>query len=347
MQRSERLSSNARFLRENTTELLRHFASGNDVNPEAIEPALQLIEAGTEESNLFRLASLTWSVPVSQGYGRRMRFLVWDRHNGRLIGLIALGDPVFNLRARDSLVGWTSDDRKQRLVNIMDAYVVGALPPYSMLLCGKLLACLVRTTDMRDHFSSRYARTRGIISGERKRPSLAMVTTSSALGRSSVYNRLKLGGTQYFKSIGYTMGWGHFHIPDSLFNEMRDYLRAKKHPYASNHRFGDGPNWRLRTVRAVLDDLGVDSNLLRHGVPREVFACELAENALGLLKGEESEPTYKNLLSTSEVATLALKRWIVARSERYPKFRRWKSENIRRLLDPRRDGSYSLNWISR
>jgi hypothetical protein len=35
------------------------------------------------------------------------------------------------------------------------------------------------------------------------------------MGRSSVYNRLKLSGIMYFKSIGYTGGWGHFHIPDS------------------------------------------------------------------------------------------------------------------------------------
>ena len=30
------------------------------------------------------------------------------------------------------------------------------------------------------------------------------------MGRSSVYNRLKLDGIQYLKSIGYTGGWGIF-----------------------------------------------------------------------------------------------------------------------------------------
>jgi len=37
---------------------------------------------------------------VSRGYGRQ-RFLIWDQSNEKLIGLIALGDPVFNLRVRD------------------------------------------------------------------------------------------------------------------------------------------------------------------------------------------------------------------------------------------------------
>jgi len=33
----------------------------------------------------------------------------------------------------------------KRLVNVMDAYVLGAVPPYNMLLGGKLVASLVRS----------------------------------------------------------------------------------------------------------------------------------------------------------------------------------------------------------
>jgi hypothetical protein len=91
--------------------------------------------------------SLTWAVPVSHGFGRRLRYLVWDRHNGKLIGLMAIGDPVFNLSVRDKLIGWNSHARGERLVNIMDAYVLGAVPPYNMLLGGKLVAALIRTRD--------------------------------------------------------------------------------------------------------------------------------------------------------------------------------------------------------
>ena len=53
------------------------------------------------EGDLFRAATLLWSVPVSRGYGRRMRYLVMDESNNKLIGLFALGDPVFNLKSRD------------------------------------------------------------------------------------------------------------------------------------------------------------------------------------------------------------------------------------------------------
>src|SRR5262249_41111946 len=69
--------------------------------------------------------------------GRRLRYLVWDANNDKLIGIMALGDPVFNLKVRDELIGWDIKDRGKRLVNVLDAYVLGAVPPYNMLLGGQ------------------------------------------------------------------------------------------------------------------------------------------------------------------------------------------------------------------
>src|SRR5262249_60584216 len=85
-----------------------------------------------------------------------LRYLVWDKHNGKLIGLIAIGDPVFNLSVRDNLIGWNVHDRGARLVNIMDAYVLGALPPYNALLGGKMVACLLRSREIYDDFTRTY-----------------------------------------------------------------------------------------------------------------------------------------------------------------------------------------------
>ena len=109
------------------------------------------------------------------------------------MGLIALTDPVFNLSARDAEIGWNGADRRKRLIHMMDAHVLGALPPYNQLLCGKLLACLVRSVEIRDLFREKYGTSEGIISCEKKNAQLLAITTSSSLGRSSVYNRLRLG----------------------------------------------------------------------------------------------------------------------------------------------------------
>lgn len=335
LHRAEHLSDEGLFLKNATPRLLQYFAEGKEVVPSRISPRIQCVESGTMESDLFRLASLTWSVPVSQGYGRRMRFLVWDNSNGKLMGLIALGDPVFNLRVRDQMIGWNVSQREQRLVNLMDAYVLGALPPYSQLLSGKLIACLTRSREIRDSFSKKYGKRKSIISGKKKYASLGMITTSSSLGRSSIYNRLKLNGVTYFNSIGYTTGWGHFHVPAPLFTDMRKYMRLKRHPYAKGNRYGDGPNWKLRLVRAVLDDLGYNSDLLRHGIMREVFACKLATNTERVLRGEVRHFQYRGLLTVQEIGELARDRWLIPRAERRPEFHFWTREQILDLLDLR------------
>ena len=331
-QRVEKLAESRRLVETCWPKLQQYFANGADVDPQRAVARLELVDSDTWQSDLFRLACLTWSVPVSQGYGRRMRYLVWDDSNGKLIGVVALGDPVFNLKVRDDWIGWSVEQRRQRLVDVMDAYVLGAVPPYNMLLGGKLVACLAGTAEVRDAFATKYAKSKGLISKKRKRPSLCLVTTTSALGRSALYNRLRLNGKQVFESLGYTSGWGHFHIPDRLFTSMREYLTVAKDPYADNHQYGDGPNWRLRAVRKVLSLIGMNPDLLRHGIARELFACELAANAKDVLKGLTVDPDYTALPTVATVSHLARDRWIIPRAARRSEFRAWRKDAMLELL---------------
>lgn len=331
-QRADRLSREANFVAAHWPQMRQYFASGADVVPTEIKPELELVESDTWQSTLFRLASLTWSVPVSQGYGRRMRFLVWDRHNNKLIGLIALGDPVFNLRVRDQHIGWNSNDRKKRLVGMLDAFVLGSIPPYNRLLGGKLVASLIRSVEVRDTFRKKYHTTKGIISRKRKHAELVAVTTTSALGRSSVYNRVRLDSITYLKPLGYTEGWGHFHIPDAVFADVRTYLQRRRRKYAKGFKFGDGPNWRLRALRLAMGLVGLRPELLRHGIKREVFITELASNAQQILKGTRKRPKYDDLLTVAEISKLAKERWIVPRAERCPDFRDHTVDHIEAML---------------
>ncbi|MES1190674.1 MAG: Druantia anti-phage system protein DruA [Steroidobacter sp.] len=319
-QREERLRSESAFLNSHGSSLIEHFAYGGQIDVNRLRIRLELIDSRTWQSDLFRFATLLWSIPVSHGFGRRMRYLVWDDYTGKLVGLFALGDPVFNLRSRDQLIGWSSDDRVKRLVHIMDGYVVGAVPPFNRLLAGKLIASLMRTKEVVETFRERYGASEGIISGNFKDAHLVAITTTSALGKSSIYNRLKLNGVEYLSSIGVTDGYGHFHFPRELFEEMCAYLKAKRDPYANSHQFGDGPNWRLRTIRYALSRLGMDAGLVRHGLGREVFFGHVADNALDILRGKRKRPKYDSLLSASEVAEKCIERWIKPRALRDSSF---------------------------
>jgi hypothetical protein len=332
-QRAERLEVSSTFVKRASATALPHFANGAEIDPTKIQLKLIRVESETEQSELFRFATLTWSVPVSVGFGRRLRYLVWDEAHDRLVGVIALGDPVFNLSVRDNLIEWDVHDRAKRLVNILDAYVLGAVPPYNMLLGGKAVACLIRSCEVFDDFKRIYGNTVGIISGKRKHAQLLAVTTTSSMGRSSVYNRLQLDSVQYMTSIGYTIGWGHFHIPDHLFEQIRDYLRAKKEPYAGNHQFGDGPNWRLRTIRKAFSQLNINEALLRHGIQREVFLCTFGSNALEILKTGKGKLNAAGLKTVREISDLARERWMVPRAVRRPEYREWKRDGVPGLIE--------------
>jgi hypothetical protein len=332
-QRRQKLAAAQPFLVRALPRALPHFADGDEINPTKVKFRLIQVRSDTPEADLFRVATLTWSVPVSPGFGRRIRYLVWDDGHDRLAGVIALGDPVYNLSVRDTIIGWNVHDRAKRLVGLLDAYVLGAVPPYSMLLGGKAVACLIRSRDVFDDFTRQYGETIGVISKAAKHARLLAVTTTSSMGRSAVYNRLQLGGLKYFQPLGFTEGWGHFHITDGLFEKMRAFLRERDHAYADQHKFGEGPNWRLRTIRAALTGLKMNENILKHGIQREVFITTLAENAFDVLRSGEAEPDTSGLLSVSEISDLARDRWIVPRAERGEiDFRSWRREMIPLLI---------------
>ncbi len=337
-QRRERLAVAQPFLAKALPRALPHFADGSEIDPSKIALRLRIVKSDTPESDLFRVATLTWSVPVSPGFGRRLRYLVWDEGHDRLAGVIALGDPVYNLSVRDALINWTVHDRALRLVGVLDAYVLGAVPPYNFLLGGKAVACLIRSRDVYDDFYRAYGKSVGVISKKKKHARLVAVTTTSSMGRSAVYNRLRLGETAYFERIGFTEGWGHFHITDALFERMRLFLRDRDHAYADQHKFGEGPNWRLRTIRAALGALDFNENILRHGIQREVFVSNLASNAFEVLRNGKVKPDISGLLTVAQISDLARDRWMVPRAERGEiDYRGWSRDMIPLLIKGRID----------
>lgn len=327
-QRSEKLEANQRWLEKSQAGLLKWFANGIDIDPAAIYPELELVTKETWQSDLFRLAALYWQIPVSDGYGRRMRFLVWDRAHNKLMGIFALGDAVFNQAARDEFIGWDHHRRGTSLVNLMDAYVLGALPPYSQLLGGKLVASLVKTRDVVEAFSARYGDSTGLISGEKKRAKLVAVTTTSALGRSSIYNRHQLAGQKIFEPIGFTSGWGHFHFSGKIFDELRAYLEYVNDDYANGFNFGSGPNWKIRVIRRALERIGMDTSLARHGFSREVFIAKIARNAEAYLRGDNRRALYGSLPTAVEMSAAALERWVLPRAQRDKRYLEWRTTDL-------------------
>lgn len=314
-QRKQKISKEQKFIKSFKDEMLKYLASGEKVSPEKINPYIIEVKPGTLHSKIFRFAKLNWSVPVSEGYGRRMRFLVMDAYNDKLIGIFALGDPVYNLKVRDNWIGWTQKTKSKNLVNVLDAYILGAIPPYSNLIGGKLVAALVTSKEVQKLFNKKYGTAKSVIKKRRIHPKLVLITTSSALGKSSIYDRLKLNGDLLFQKIGETQGYGHFHISDNLFEELRIYLKLIKHPYAMGFKFGQGANWRFRVIRKAFSELGLSPDFLSHGIRREVYIVPLAKNVQNYLNGK-SKRAFLKLKTVKEISELCKERWIIPRSQR-------------------------------
>jgi hypothetical protein len=292
------------------------------VKPERISPRLVEVEPGTEDEFLFRYARLHWSIPVSAGYGRRLRFLVYDDSNGKLVGLFGLGDPVFSLGPRDRWIGWNHEAKRRRLRCVMDAFVLGAVPPYSQLLCAKLVALLATSDEVRHAFRRKYGGRSSFIGRKPLDGRLALITTTSALGRSSIYNRLRFGESPAFESVGFTLGSGEFHFTNGVYRDLRDYAVRRCEPTAKHERWGEGFRNRRELLRKVLPLLGLSRELVYHGIRREIFVAPLARNSAAFLRGEHDRLRWHRR-PAKEIFEWFRERWLLpraARDERYRTF---------------------------
>lgn len=310
-------------LARHESRLLGLIANGDEVDPRAITPELVEVQPRTVDELLFRYAALHWSIPVSSGYGRRLRFLVRDSANGKLMGIIGLGDPVFALRPRDAWIGWEPTMRRERLHHVMDAFVLGAVGPYASLLCGKLIAQATTTQEVRFAFRRKYGGRTGRISGRAHDGRLALVTTTSALGRSSVYNRLPEA-----ISVGFTRGSGEFHFSNGLYRTMTSYALAHCVPTAKRSEWGSGFRNRRELVKKVLQDIGMSDQWLYHGVRREVFVLPLAQNTNAFLRGEHERLRWHPRTLESVFDSFRT-RWLLPRADRDGRYREFQADSWR------------------
>ena len=308
-------------------KLLAYIAHGRELDVKKIRPVLIPVARKSKEERLFRYARLHWSIPISSGYGRRLRFLVWDDYHGKLMGLIGLSDPVYSLAPRDRWIGWNKEVKKRRIKNVMDAFVLGAVPPYSLVLGGKLVALGVWSREVSRAFSERYAQRRSTIRGEPV-GELALITTTSALGRSSLYNRLKFHGKKIFQPVGFTQGTGDLPFLNGFYDELFRLVREYEKPTAKHPSWGKGYRNRREVITKALKLLQLPLDLRRHGVKREVFVVPLGPLARDYLQGKTEEFRPENA-SFEELAAYALERWVWPRAKHDERYRAFEPEQWR------------------
>jgi hypothetical protein len=313
IKREEIIKTNRKWIDKNIDFARKNLASGYDVMCSRIDPVIEVCESDKQHA-LFRLFRYYWSSPSSDYVGRRIKLLIRDRAlpNKPIIGIAALGSPIIHIPERDDFIGWDKTTRTKNLIYTMDAYVIGALPPYNYLLGGKLISLLLASNEVRKIYRDKYKGKVTIIE-KRVSNSLVGIFTTSLYGNSSQYNRLKYKDTPLYKKIGNTKGYGTLHLSEETIQEMVKFLKSKN--VDVNHQFGDGPSWVMRVIRTTGDMLGFDSDfLLRHSFKRSIYFVPLAKNYREVLNDEIKRPLYLNY-TKKELVNHWKERWLENRKK--------------------------------
>ena len=222
---------------------------------------------------------------------------------------------------------------KQKAVasNAMELITCGALPPYREILGGKLVAMLMFSGEVAEHFERRYSGRVSLISSALagrpiSRPArLAAITTSSLYPvGSSQYNRINVKsdrGSVKYERIGKTESYGTVHLSPDTAGTLGELVRTSGVDRRTiNNLFGEGASPKLRMLRSGLDALGLDSStFLRHHSPRLLYAACTCSNTREIMLGLEQRPN--RVLPAGRRGTEALvhhwrERWLAGRVRR-------------------------------
>lgn len=290
-----------------------NLANGYEVLNSEIKPFIEVCETA-KQHRLFRILRYYWSSPYSEYVGRRIRLIIRDRalRNKPVIGIAALGSPIIHIPERDDFIGWDKETRTNNLIYAMDAYVIGALPPYNHLLGGKLISYILASNEVRRIYKKKYRQQVTLIN-KRKSSDLVGLFTTSLYGKSSQYNRMKYNGELLYNHIGETKGFGTLHLTEETIALMRKLLEEKEINIGC--KFGDGPSWRMRIIRTIGDLLNFDSNfLLQHSFKRNIYYIPLAKNSVEFLKGLERKPDYYDY-PMKDLVNFWKERWLYNRKK--------------------------------
>ncbi|MDD4901768.1 MAG: DUF4338 domain-containing protein [Patescibacteria group bacterium] len=311
--RKESIGDNAEWIRNNIEFARNNLADGKDVLRSKIKPIIEVCES-PRQHDLFRLYRYYWSSAHSEYVGRRIKLIIRDGGlpNKPVIGIAALGSPIIHIPDRDNWIGWDKNLRTKNLIYAMDAYVIGALPPYNYLLGGKLVSYVLASNEVRKIYKDKYKNKITLID-KKKASDLVCIFTTSLYGKSAQYNRVKYKSKLLYMPIGETRGFGTLHLSSETLDAMLELLFSKG-IFVTN-KFGDGPSWSMRVIRTVGDMLNFDSDfLLRHSFKRGIYVVRLASNFRNFLNGKDKKPKYYNY-SLKNLVSFWKKRWFKNRKQ--------------------------------
>lgn len=228
--------------------------------------------------NYFKIMSSS-AVTCDQGYGS-IKYMIKDRITNTYLGVVELGNDIYNCAPRDTFIGWTPQLKKQKIkiINNLEKSLIsfiinitcciGLQPMAHNLNIGKLLVASVFSQEVMEYFY----KIRGY--------HYACVTTFGLYGKSVQYDRLK-----QIKYIGETKGTGTCFLSHDLYDELVYFL--KKYYEDVYEKCSNMSSSKMRLIQYGLQLLNIDQSLvLLHGYKRGIYIGYTSKESEKFLNGK-------------------------------------------------------------
>jgi len=318
----ERISEHEKFLERNFDFVKDYAINGDEINPEKIDLEIREVESGTEDAKiLFWWNLIWWSLPYQQMVGRQMRFLLWDKGHDSPFGILTLQSPPLCMKERDEHLNISAEERDYWVNQSMYAQRVGAIPPYNTLLGGKMVTLSMVSNEVRNTYKDKYEGRETRMEGRILPARLLFLTTTSAFGKSSMYDRLKYEGERIGNLIGYTQGTGTFHLSEGLYEKILKFLEEEG--VDTERGYGTGPSRKLHLIETAFRKLDIP-NMVYHNIQRAIYLFENVENLKEVIS-EDEDPKWKDR-PFNDLFEFWKERYLLPRADRIDRWRNFEKE---------------------
>jgi hypothetical protein len=208
--------------------------------------------------------------------GRQIYILVKDEITNKYLGIISLSSDYYSLDDRDRYIGWTIDEKKNKLKYIMNMSTCVPVQPFGFNFTGgKLLAMLVFSKEVNDYYYKKY-----------NEPLLG-ITTTSLYGKSVQYDKLK-----ELKFVGYTKGNSVKDVPSEVTKICNEYLKFE---YGYNYKLSK----KFIILQRAFDNLGLSKEDLLTSNPKGIYFGFTCNESKKLLCSNAAKGTFGDVGSMS------------------------------------------------
>jgi len=245
-----------------------------------LNPTIVHVETEAQEFAWLMVRVFCHTMEFSQTPGRFLKFLITDGNedNPRYLGATSVSSDVITITTRDKYIGWTSENKliDKKLVHSAIGSCIMSTQPFGYnFLGGKLVACLVTSSVVRDVWKKLYGQT------------LAGMTTTSLYGSYSMYNSLK-----WWHKCGSSTGKIPIKPDDTVYKIWHDWIKENrsveydKKMTQKENVSGPVTGAKQRVISMIFQTLNIKTQDYVHGYERGVYYSPFYNNTKEYLCGK-------------------------------------------------------------